>query len=386
MIPPKDCSGCGACVHICPVRAIEFVKDREGFYYPEIDCEKCVNCGACEKKCPILCPQGPKAVHTAAYAAQNRNEQARHCSSSGGVFSLLAEQVIRLGGIVIGCAMTKDCYGAEHQVITNEQGLSEIRGSKYLQSRADQVYPAVKEALQNGKRVLFSGTPCQVAGLHAYLANAKTENLITIDNICHGVPSPTVWERYVKHWESVKGSKVVSVQFRNKEKGWKTYSLVLSFENGETYKSICTADLYCRGFVGDYFLRRSCYDCHAKGEYHGADITLGDLWGIRHICKPMDDDGGTSLVLLNTAKGEALFHTINREMECQQVDFDEAIRHNPSYYQSSSQRVNRHCFMKHIQKKPIINLLDFYCGTRLTSRIKRKIMKFMATACRGDHL
>lgn len=379
MIPPKGCSGCGACVHICPAYAIEFEKDREGFYYPDINSDKCINCGLCEKTCPILRLQVPKAVSPVAYASQNSNEQVRSCSSSGGIFSLLAEEIISFGGIVVGCAMTEDCYAAEHKVISNESDLQEIRGSKYLQSRSDLVYPMVKEALENGKQVLFSGTPCQVMGLNAYLSNVNTENLVTVDIICHGAPSPTVWEKYVKHWEKIKQSKVVSVQFRNKKKGWRPYSLVLSFENGEEYSAVCTNDLYCRGFVGDYFLRRSCYDCHAKGEYHSSDITLGDLWSIQHICAHMDDNRGTSLVLLNSTKGEALFSAIKRKLECQQVDFGESVNHNPSYYRSSSRRVNRECFMKNIHKKSIINLLETYCGTQLVYRIKRKIIKFTST-------
>ncbi len=384
MIPPKECSGCGACVHVCPVHAIRFTKGQSGFYYPEIDSDRCVGCGVCEKTCPILCPQEPGTVRPVAYASRNRNDQVRENSSSGGVFSLLAEYVIRCGGIVVGCAMTKECYAAEHIVVADERGLSRIKGSKYLQSRADRVYPVVKEALENGRRVLFSGTPCQVVGLRAYLGNVKTEDLVTVDIICHGAPSPTVWEKYVRHWEETKRSKVVAVQFRNKEKGWRPYSLVLSFENGEEYRALCTEDLYCRGFVSDYFLRQSCYDCHAKGERHGADITLGDLWGVQNVCASMDDNKGTSLVLLNTAKGEELFCEVNGDMDIRQVDFDGAIQHNPSYHHSSSRKVNRNLFMKEIHKKPIIDLLETYCGKRLVCRIKRKLIISVATLFSKD--
>lgn len=376
MFPPNECSGCGACVHICPTQAIHFVKDVEGFYYPDVDGEKCIHCGLCEKKCLILSSQAPFMSLPTAYASQNRDEKIRTCSSSGGVFTLLAEHVLRQGGIVVGCVMTEDCYAAEHRVITDEQGLYALRGSKYVQSRADLVFPTVKEALENGRQVLFSGTPCQVGGLHAYLSNINTERLISIDIICHGVPSPAVWEKYVKHWETVKHAKVVSVQFRNKEKGWRPYSLVLSFDNGEVYSAVCTKDLYCRGFVADYFLRRSCYDCHAKGEHRTADITLGDLWGIQHVCASMDDNRGTSLTLLNTAKGETLFREISAETAWQQVDFDSSVKHNPSYCRSSSQKVYRDFFMKRLHKKPIIKLLDTYCSTKFISRIKRKLIKF----------
>ena len=378
MFPPNECSGCGACVHICPTHAIEFVRNAEGFYYPSVDENTCVHCGLCEKKCPVLKPLPPITSQPMAYASQNRDEQIRSRSSSGGIFTLLAEYVIRQGGIVVGCAMSPDCYAAEHRVIADESGLRELRGSKYVQSRADITFPTVKEALQNGRTVLFSGTPCQLTGLHAYLSNTDTERLISVDIICHGAPSPAVWEEYVRHWETVKGSKVVSVQFRNKEKGWTPYTLVLTFENGEEYKQVCTEDLYCKGFVADYFLRSSCYDCHAKGDHRSADITLGDLWGIRGVCPSMDDNRGTSLALLNTKKGEELFRMVSSEMTWQSVDRDEALKHNPSYRRSSPKKAYRDHFMKRLHKKPVVKLLASYCSTRLPARIKRKLIGLKA--------
>lgn len=374
VIPPAKCSGCGACFHICPVKAIAFLKDNEGFYYPEINREKCISCGLCEGKCPVLQSQDVTGISPVVYACHNRNAYIRKCSSSGGVFSLLAEHVLKLGGIVAGCDMTADCYEAVHKIISNENNLSQLRGSKYLQSRSDLVYPAIREALVNGKTVLFSGTPCQVAGLNAYLYDVNTDYLITVDTICHGAPSPEVWRQYVQHWETVECSKVVSVQFRNKDNGWKSYSLVLSFENGKEYRSVSANDLFCRGFVGDYFLRRSCYDCHSKGEHHAADVTLGDFWGIQNICAEMDDNRGTSLVILNTQKGKALFQQTKKCLKYRQVDLEESVKHNPSYSHSSLRRINRECFMKNLHKKRIIRQLETYCGKKIISRIKRKII------------
>ncbi len=375
---PNECSGCGACVHLCPTQAISFAQNAHGFYYPDIDRNKCLQCGVCKKKCPVLNAQAPCAVSPVAYAAQNLNEQIRTSSSSGGIFTLLAEHVIRQGGIVVGCVLTQDCYAAEHKVITNLKEINALRGSKYIQSRVDIVFPAVKEALENGQLVLFSGTPCQVAGLHAYLTNTNIERLITIDIICHGVPSPVVWKKYVCYWESIKQSKVVSVQFRNKELGWRPYSLVLTFDNGEVYTAACTKDLYCKGYVADYYLRDSCYDCRSKGEKRMSDITLGDFWGIQHVCVAMDDNQGTSLALLNTEKGKALFRIIQDGAVWQQVEFSDAIRNNPSYHRSSTKKNIQRSFLKRLHKKSIIKLLETYCSAKLIYRIIRKLITITA--------
>jgi coenzyme F420-reducing hydrogenase beta subunit len=302
-------------------------------------------------------------------------DDVRLSSSSGGVFTVLAENVLRRGGIVVGCAMTADCYAAEHVVVNDTQMLSVFRGAKYVQSRADQVFPTVREALKSGKYVLFSGTPCQVAGLRSYISGMDEERLITVDLVCHGAPSPLVWERYVKHWESEKGSKVVSVHFRDKQQGWEKYSLVLQFENGEEYRSLCSKDLYCKGFVSDYFLRRSCYHCHAKGERHASDITLGDFWGINHISEDMNDGKGTSLVLVNSEKGERFFQDIQDQLVWKSVNEQSALQYNPSYSHSSDRLVYRHYFMRSIQRRSICKQLKAYCGTSIFHRMKRKMIR-----------
>lgn len=378
MFPPVNCSGCGACFYCCPTNAIAFLKDREGFYYPEIDPDKCINCGLCERKCPVLQEQDTKNISSVAYACQNNDTNVRKCSSSGGVFSTLAECILKTGGIVVGCTMTEDCYNAEHRSFFDEIGLNQLRGSKYLQSTAYIVYPEICDALKSGKTVLFSGTPCQIAGLNAYLSDVDTQSLITVDVICHGVPSPEVWRQYVKYHEAKQQSKVVSVQFRNKDKGWKSYSVKFSFENGNEYSSLAKNDLFYRGFVTDCFLRRSCYDCHAKGDSHIADITLGDFWGVQNFCDQMDDNLGTSLVILNSEKGKALFQNISSDLKYQQVDFKDAVKYNPSYNNSSSKIVNRDRFMKGFHKKQIISQLEKYCGDKITSRINRKIRLFLS--------
>lgn len=379
MFPPKDCSGCGACVNSCPVQAILFQKDHENFYYPSVNMDACVHCGLCEKICPVLNLKFQKCTHPKAYASQCLRDEIRASSSSGGIFSVLSERVISMGGIVVGCAMTPDCYSAEHKFVCDTRELTELRGSKYLQSRVDLMYPQVKKMLENGKYVLFSGTPCQVVGLRAYLSGMCAERLITVDVICHGAPSPLVWEKYVKYWEEVKQSKAVSVCFRDKEQDWEEYSLVLRFENGEEYRSLCAKDLYCKGFVSDYFLRRSCYSCHAKGEHHVSDITLGDFWGIDRICSDMNDRKGTSLVLLNTSKGEALFQSVQPKTVWRSVDFHEAIRHNPSYSYSSNKLAYRNHFMRRVHNKPIVKHLTAYCSPKLIYRVKRKIIGIAGT-------
>ena len=374
MIPPKECSGCGACVDLCPAGAIRFEKDDEGFWYPRVDTASCVNCGKCEKICPVMTERQEETQQPQAYAAQSTNTRILETSSSGGVFSVLAGYVLKHGGVVFGCAMTDDCYAAEHKKVERTEELEELRGSKYLQSRTDHIFPSVKAALEHDRYVLFSGTPCQVAGLRSYLTGTNTENLITVDIVCHGAPSPFVWEKFVKHWEKIKASKIVSVQFRNKSRGWKTYSLVLTFENGQVYSNLAAKDLYCRGFIGDYFLRRSCYCCKAKGSGHVSDITLGDLWGARQVCPQMDDDRGTSLVLVNTEKGARVFREISGYLESHPIDVREALQYNPSYYVSSSRLAYRAYFMKLLNRKNIIKALEACTGTAYVYRVRRKMI------------
>ena len=344
MIQLKDkfaCCGCSACATACPKQCISMREDEEGFLYPSIDKSVCIDCGLCEKVCPVI-HQSEARRPQKVYAAINPDEAIRLQSSSGGIFSMLARQIIEEGGVVFG-AKFNERWEVVHDYCDTLEGLAVFRGSKYVQSAMGTCYRQVHSFLQEGRNVLFSGTPCQVAGLHRYL-HKDYDNLLTVDIVCHGVPSPLVWRKYVEALQSrpkgVAGKNTVlssslnsipvitGIEFRNKLNGWKKYGFVVrGHADGQeackntvlksgTEQSILIQEshgenLFMRGFLHDIYLRPSCYACPAKSGKSHSDITLADYWGIEHQHPEMDDDKGTSLVLLNTEKGEHSFHPLN---------------------------------------------------------------------------
>ena len=271
------CSGCHACANACPKNCISMVSDEEGFWYPQVNKEKCIDCGLCEKVCPIIHKwQSDDSLTTTAMAAINLNEEIRLKSSSGGIFTLIAEKIIDQGGVVFGAAFSDDFKSVQHICVDNIADLDKLRGSKYVQSKIGDTYKQAKEYLDSGRKVLFSGTPCQIGGLYSYLRKPY-ENLLTQDIICHGVPSPMVWEKYVEEHERKISSKANKVTFRNKKNGWKAYSVFIGFENRKQYLKEHSADMYIKAFLSDICLRPSCFDCQFKGIKRHADITLTDF-------------------------------------------------------------------------------------------------------------
>lgn len=260
------------------------------------------------------------------FACYNTNEEVRMKSSSGGIFSILAEKVLSDDGIIYGVAMSEDCYSAEFIRVTDKRDLLKLRGSKYLQARVGKTFLNVKKDLQDGRKVLFSGTGCQVNGLKSFLTE-EYENLICVDVICHGVPSPALWEKYVKYQESKYG-KLKTVNFRCKESSWTDFGM----KEDMVYISKDT-DAYMQMFLRDYSLRPSCYSCVAKKDKM-SDLTIADFWGIESVAPEMNDDRGTSLVLLRTEKGHEIFSQIEKEIKLKEVSYQDAVRGNPSEYLS----------------------------------------------------
>lgn len=347
IINMTNCSGCSACFNACPKNCITMKESKEGFWYPEIDTGLCINCGMCEKVCPILkgYKGNPKGK---AYAAMNKNEDIRTKSSSGGIFTLLAEHIINKGGVVFGAAFDED-FSVKHIAVKSVENLEKLRGSKYLQSEIGDAYKRAKKLLDSGRWVLFSGTPCQISGLKSYL-DKPYENLIIEDLICHGVPSPKVWDRYVKFRESRALSKADKVTFRNKKYGWKNYLVSFDFKSKARYSKAVGEDSYMKAFLSDLCLRPSCYDCHSKSLERESDITLADFWGIENVAPDMDDNKGTSLVLINSEKGEKLFDAIKDGIKYKEVDIDEAVRYNSAAYKSAEKPKTRDKFMKEIME------------------------------------
>lgn len=369
MIEIKDkakCSGCHSCMNICPKNCIEMKVDKEGFWYPEVDKEKCIECGLCEKRCPILNDMSIKNKPQA-YACYNKDGEIRKESSSGGVFTLLASYIIDNGGIVYGAAFNQN-FEVEHIEVTNKQDLSKLRGSKYVQSKLGDTYSKIKEHLNQNKLVYFSGTPCQIDGLLCFL-NKRYDNLICQDFICHGVPSPKVWKKYLNERNKQFGNRPKNINFRNKKYGWESFDMCIEYEN-YTYNEIHRKDTFMQAFLKDLCLRPSCYDCHSKSLHRNSDITLADFWGIKEICPEMYDNKGTSLVFINGNKGKQLFDEILKDINYQEVDINKASKYNPSSFKSVNIPEKREEYMNNIFNNRFDKYSKKYTKLPLLLRIK----------------
>lgn len=340
----KDCCGCSACAEICPKCCIRMQEDEEGFLYPAVDTSICVNCGLCEKVCPVL-NQSDEKRPIKVYAAINTDEDIREKSSSGGVFSMLAQKTIEDGGLVFGAKFNKN-WDVVHGVSETLDGLSDFRGSKYVQSDIGISFSEAEAFLKKGRKVLFSGTACQIAGLKKFL-QMDYENLLTVDVVCHGAPSSKVWREYMRSIEP-DTRKIRRVSFRDKSTGWKDYCFSVKTDNSEiTQKAFDNP--YMRGFLGNIYLRPSCYACPAKAGKSESDITLGDFWGISGYHPEMDDDKGTSLVMLNTAKGLKYFSLLRYNNICE-TTFEEAVAGNPSILHSVAIPAQRDRFFRELRR------------------------------------
>lgn len=393
-IPVINCSSCGACANICARGAISMQLDGEGFYRPVIDSTKCVQCGACEKVCPWtteVANPNVASVVPRTVAAYAKDESVRMESSSGGVFTVLAEKILDDGGVVVGVAqMEPTRFG--HVVIDNKVDLAKLRGSKYVQADAGLIYREVRSLLRAGKKVLFSGTPCQVAALYAVLGHtAATTDLTTIDIVCHGSPSVKVFEKYIAEIEKGKSAHVLSTRFRDKRNGWRLFSMTSSlntisgdcFQVSETLRE----DKFMRVFLRNICLNTSCADCKYGKLPRVADITLGDYWNIADVHPEMDDNKGTSVVLLNTDHGKALFDSVVDSVALCESKVEYAIAGNPCIVSSSKPHPKRSEFFANLDKHSLDELIKKYCPypsltKRLYSRIrnvlgrlKRKIIK-----------
>lgn len=372
-VAPEDCCGCSACFNICPVQAITMQEDREGFKYPKIDERSCINCGKCEKACPVLHAEtAERTLHPAFYAVWNRQDEARLSSSSGGVFRVLAEDVLADGGVVYGAAF--DVHNRlRHVRAESADALVPLTGSKYVQSEIGTAFCQVRADLKNGRRVLFTGTPCQVAGLYAFLGGDDA-NLLTADVLCHGVPSPAVFERYL---ESLGVGEKCRIEFRNKDNGWKKFSLVV----GERVHETLHINAYMQGFLSNLYLRPSCASCRFVGCRRSGDLTLGDFWGAGNFCKRYDDDKGTSLVLLNSPKARLIFQTLQDKFSlAEQVPSDSAVPFNPTLVHASKPDARRAAFFDDFKAgKSWEELAASYITTEKPPRRKTGILNLQHT-------
>lgn len=372
----EQCCGCHACYNICPKNAIIMQEDEKGFRYPIIDKDKCIQCGLCEKVCPII-KNAQIQNEPIAYAAYNKDEEIRKVSSSGGIFTLLAEVILEEKGVVFGASFNEK-YEVYHTYIENENELEKFRGSKYLQSSINDTYKKTQEFLENGKYVLFTGTPCQIEGLKSFLRK-DYDKLYTQDIICHGVPSPKVWNKYFQFREKEDRDKPKKISFRNKDGGWKLFNMKFEYSNFE-YRKNKIEDIYMQAFLRNTSLRDSCYNCSFKKKNRISDITLADFWGIENILPEMDDNKGTSLVIVNSEKGQELLNKIIEKMIYKRVDLDSALKYNPSMTNSVNKEKNREKFFENLDKIEFDKLVKKYTYKpniirRIIGKIKRTIKK-----------
>ncbi len=354
-----NCCGCSACASICPKHCISMQADNEGFLYPVVNKADCINCGLCEKVCHEMHPfEELKPLKV--YAAINKDEEIRLKSSSGGIFFLLAEKTIAEGGVVFGAR-----FDEQWQVVIDYaetmKGVKAFMGSKYVQARMASAYADAKRFLAEGRKVLFSGTPCQIAGLHHFLRKPY-DNLLTVDIICHGTPSPKVWSRYLDEVVTTGRKAINDVQFRNKSNGWKAFNFTMEYNKDEQTVSLCShhqQNHFMRAFLRDMILRPSCYQCQAKSGRSHSDITIADFWGINTEIPDMDDDKGTGLVLVKTEKGlSALDWSKTNHKE---TTAEVALIHNPAYSRSVAAHPKRAEFFARIDETESVNVLIVDC-------------------------
>lgn len=371
----EECYGCKACEQICPKKSIKMKCDREGFWYPKINMDTCVKCNLCRK----VCPYNEKSFKintlnkSLAFATINKNEIVRESSTSGGMFSNISDYILENNGIIFGVELD-DNGVVKHSIAVNKKERDKFKGSKYVQSDIQKSYIKAKEYLNSDKLVLFTGTPCQIAGLYSYLGK-DYDNLITCDIVCHGVPSPKVFNDYYNFMKKKYRSNISTLNFRDKSNGWKTGTLKIKFNTGKEYSEVWNNDKYYRLFFSHRILRASCHECRFTKLHRESDITIGDFWGIEN-CKPnMFDNKGTSLVLINTKKGISLFENIKEEIIFEECRLEDVMQ--PNLKRPAMPSVDREKFFNDYEKKGFKYVIKVYTAVSLKERIIGKIIKLI---------
>lgn len=371
-----DCCGCNACGDICPKQAISYKTDNEGFWYPEVDMEKCIDCGLCEKVCPIINVKDLKKndlPESICYAAEHKNLEVVFDSTSGGLFSALADIMYKSGGYVGGAVFNEDFKSVRQYISNNKQDLPRLRSSKYLQSSLNGFFSKVRDLLKADEHVLVCGSPCQMAALRAFLRK-DYENLIITDYICRGINSPKVWGKYIDSFEERYGHKVVYAKAKSKEYGWRNLTQKVILDNGKSYFETREQSNFTKGYLRTgVYCRPSCYDCKFKGYPRISDITLADFWGIEKVNTSMEKNLGTSLVMINSKKGERYFETVKGRINYVQVPFDSIEGGNRSLNLSvDPPKVDRKQFFEDLDNMSFLQIADKYIKEK---KSKREIIK-----------
>ena len=368
----KKCTGCGACAASCPAKCIVMKPDGEGFLYPEVG-DDCLGCERCTNVCPVISYKKTEAKAPKTFAAYNKNAQERLSSSSGGIFVLLAKRIIDDGGAVYGAALLED-MSVHHIRVSEACDICRLQGSKYVQSIVDsRIYDGVKKDLEAGRKVLFSGTPCQCAAIRSSVG--ENEGFFTVSFICHGVPSPAVWREYIKMREEKENSRTVNASFRDKQLGWEHFSMKIEFENGSVYTNSLEKDPYLRAFLRNVCLRENCYNCIFKGDgaYGGVDVLLSDWWGaVSGILPEKLDDKGLSAVYLLSERGDILWESVKDDCVSVPIDFKKASDSNGAFRCSVARPAARDVFIKEVSANTFEECVNKYAKSSFSARLKQK--------------
>lgn len=366
----SQCCGCTACASICPKKAIVMKQDEEGFMYPIVDKTKCINCGLCDKVCPVKnAKENDKVQH--AYIFQNSDDQIRRESTSGGAFTAIAEYVIKNNGIVYG-AIFDEKYRVIHTGIDKKEELWRFRNSKYVQSEICNCYPEIREWLEQGRQVCFSGTSCQVEGLKNYLGK-NYDNLLLVDVVCRAVPSPLIWKKYLalrqKEYKDIS-----KIMFRDKYYGYKYSNLSIYNKDNDKKKEYhkgVDSDPYLRAFFTNICDRPSCYECKFKKLHRESDITIWDCFDVEKYNKDFDDDKGTNRILTHTEKGEALIKELNKTNRAEEIDVEKATKGFLAIFQPVKKNDKRSQFFEDANKLSEEELFNKYFADTLKIKLER---------------
>lgn len=374
----SECCGCKVCASVCKKKAVSFEYDEEGFWYPKISGEKCVDCGACRKACPFSKDELlPLKDENQFYAAFSKDDEILEASTSGGAFTHISDYVLENGGVVFG-----HCYDEKLNVVcimaNSKEQRNLFRGSKYVQSDMGNIYAAIKEKTESGVAVLVSGTPCQIDAVKKYFNEKIPENLVLLEIICHGVPSPKIFQDYILLIEMKKGKKVTDFKFRRKDKGWITPLRMIFYTDGTSCGELLNADAFNNLFQGtDCILRPSCYSCRYAGNARIADLSIADFWGVEKEEPEMfNDNKGCSLVLVNTEKGRHFFDIVKKNMKIKNIPMSKCASRNLPLTGLPFPRINRKKFFEDYKKLGLEKSMKKHCF-KLEKSFRMRIKRFV---------
>ncbi|MBQ7809973.1 MAG: Coenzyme F420 hydrogenase/dehydrogenase, beta subunit C-terminal domain [Clostridia bacterium] len=366
----KKCTGCGACVNICNQKALKLSADNCGFLHPLADSTLCSDCKACTKNCPLINPPQKSNVKNV-FGVRAEKDSLEENSSSGGAFSVLAEEVLKSGGVVYGAGFNEN-FDVCHKRIENSEDLRLIRGSKYVQSDFLAGAKDVLADLKAGKSVLFAGTPCQTAALKNMSMNAEKSRLLTVDFICHGVASPALFKKYREFISDDK--KITAVSFRDKTEGWRNYSMKIEFSDGTSYRKRVVYDPYMAAYAQNISIRSSCNNCAFVGLSRVSDITLGDAWSESFKASELKNGRGVSLLMVNTEQGQKLFESVKEKLICEELESEVLHSIRPLNTPTKANPIKKY-YYRDMSKLSFSKLTDKYCGASVGAKIRRFFIK-----------